>query len=156
MTLMLVNILGSLSNNDGDGCKKVKSRCFKLYCAYSILFSLSNFSNFFWSWILKDCIEVQEKKHKVVVLCLRSSQNVKLLRFSRRCRAVTVKKFIKKLDALAELLFCQSKLIAFLPFSLMSLSPLLKAPYNTIQRDPLGVLASWSSLMQGLLTWPFR
>ena len=31
---------------------------------------------FFWSSILKDCIEVQEKKKKVVVLCSRPSQNV--------------------------------------------------------------------------------
>ena len=33
---------------------------------------------FFWSWILKDCIKVQEKKKKVVVLCTRPRQNVKL------------------------------------------------------------------------------
>ena len=51
--------------------------------------------------------------------------------------------------------FANLNLLLFLPFSLMSLSPLLKAPYDTIQRDPLGVLASWSSLMQGSLTWPF-
>ena len=38
------------------------------------------------------------------------------------------KEIYKKLDALAELLFCQSKVIAFLPFSLMSLSPLLNLP----------------------------
>ena len=152
---MVVKILRSLSDNDGDGYEKVKSRCFKLYCPYSILFSLSNFGNFFWSWILKDCIKVQEKKNKVVVLCLRSTQNVKLLRFSRRCRAVTVKKFIKSLMHLQSCYFANLNILLFLPFSLMSPSPLLKAPYDTIQRDPLGVLASWSSLMQGSLTWPF-
>ena len=48
--------------------------------------------------------------------------------FSRRSRAVTVKKCTKKRDARAELLFCQSKPIAFLPFSLTSPSSLLKLP----------------------------
>ena len=33
---------------------------------------------FFWSWILKDYMEVQEKKSKVVVLCSRFTENVKL------------------------------------------------------------------------------
>ena len=35
--------------------------------AYSISFNTSNIGNFFWSWILKDCIKVQEKKKKNVV-----------------------------------------------------------------------------------------
>ena len=74
--------LGSLSNNYGDGYEKdtlkVKSRCFKLYRVYSISFSSSNVGNCFWSRILKDCNEVQEKKNKVVVLRSRSPQNVKL------------------------------------------------------------------------------
>ena len=81
-------------------------------------------------------------------MCLCSSQNVKLLRFSRRCRAVTVKKFIKSLMHLQSCYFANLILLLFLPFSLMSPSLLLK--------DQLGFLASWSSLMQGLLTWPFR
>ena len=81
-------------------------------------------------------------------MCLRSSQNVKLLRFSRRCRAVTVKKFIKSLMYLQSCYFANLNILLFLPFSLMSPSLLLK--------DQLGFLASWSSLMQGLLTWPFR
>ena len=33
---------------------------------------------FFFSWRLKDCIKVQEKNKKVVVLCSRPTQNVKL------------------------------------------------------------------------------
>ena len=81
-------------------------------------------------------------------MCLRSSQNVKLLRFSRRCRAVTVKKFIKSLMHLQSCCFANLILLLFVPFSLMSPSSLLK--------DPLGFFASWSSLMQRLLTWPFR
>ena len=31
---------------------------------------------FFWSWVLKDCIKVQEKKKKIAVLCSRPRQNV--------------------------------------------------------------------------------
>ena len=46
--------------------------------AYSISFNSSNVGNYFWSWILKDCIEVQEKKTKVVALYSRPPQNVKL------------------------------------------------------------------------------
>ena len=37
---------------------------------------------FFWSRILKDCIEVQEKEKEVVVLCSRPPQNVNLGRFT--------------------------------------------------------------------------
>ena len=67
---------------------------------------------------------VQQKKNKVV-LCSHSPQNVKL---GILCcsRVVMAKKFTKKHDARAELLFCQSKLITFLPFSLMSPSLLAK------------------------------
>ena len=45
--------------------------------AYSICFLSSDVGKIFWSWILKDCIKVQEKKKKVV-LCFRPRQNVKL------------------------------------------------------------------------------
>ena len=66
-------ILGSLSNNDGDGQEnvsfKVCSRCFQLYRANSISLYSSDVGESFWSWILKDCIRVQEKKKRVVVLC---------------------------------------------------------------------------------------
>ena len=37
----------------------MNSRCFKLYRAYSISFNSANNGKFFWSWILKYCIEVQ-------------------------------------------------------------------------------------------------
>ena len=49
----------------------------------------------------------------------RPPQNVKL-GLSRRGRAVTAKKCTKKRDARAKLLFCRSKPIAFLLFSLTS------------------------------------
>ena len=37
----------------------------------------ANVGEFFWSWILQECIKVQEKKNKVVVLCSRPLQNMK-------------------------------------------------------------------------------
>ena len=33
-------------------------------------------ANFFWSWVLTDCIKVQEKKKKIAVLCSCPRQNV--------------------------------------------------------------------------------
>ena len=50
------------------------------------------------------------------------------LAFSRCSRATTAKKCTKKRDARAKLLFCQSKPIGLLPFSLPSPSSLLKLP----------------------------
>ena len=80
------NLIGSLRNDDGDGYEnvtwKVNLRCFKLYRAYSISFNSSNVGNFYCSWILKDCIKVQEEKKKIVVFCSRPRQNVKLGSFT--------------------------------------------------------------------------
>ena len=127
------SLIGSLSNNDGDGYEnvtyKVKSRCFKLHRAYSISFDSSNAGNFFWSWILKECDEVQEKRNKVVVLCSRPPQDVKL-GISRPSGAVTGKKCTKKRVARAELLSCQSKPAPVLPFSLTSPSSLRELNNN--------------------------
>ena len=53
-------------------------------------------------------------------------QNVKLGSFTSYSRAMTAKKCTKKHYARAELLFCLSTPIAFLPFSLPSPSSLLK------------------------------
>ena len=51
--LGLKGLIGSLSKNDGEGfenvTKTVKSRCFKLYRAYSISFTSSNVDKCFWS-----------------------------------------------------------------------------------------------------------
>ena len=63
--------IGSLSNNDGDGYENVTKEVIS-----------TNDSEFFWSWILKDCIEVQTKKKEVVVLCSRPQQNVKFFIFT--------------------------------------------------------------------------
>ena len=71
-------------------------------------------------------MEGQESKKKIVVFCSRPQD----VTFSRRSRAVTAKKCPKKRDARAKLLFCQSKPIALLPFSLTSPSSLLKLPYD--------------------------
>ena len=45
-------------------------------------------ADFLWSWILKDCIKVQEKKKKIGVLCFPPRQNVKLGTVQRRLRNV--------------------------------------------------------------------
>ena len=45
----------------------------------------------------------------------------------------------KKRDTRAKLLFCQSKPIAFLPFSLSSASSLLKLPIEKVERGEGGV-----------------
>ena len=57
---------------------KVNSLYFKLYRAYSNSSNSSNVGTFFWSWILKDCIKVQEKKKKVVVSCSCPREKVNL------------------------------------------------------------------------------
>ena len=55
-------------------------------------------------------MEVQEEKKKIVVLCSRSPQNVKLgTVLSSRSRATTAKECTNKRDAHAKLLFCLSK-----------------------------------------------
>ena len=62
--------------------RKRRLRCFKLYRAYSISFTQSNVGKRFWSLLPKDSIKVQEKKKKLVVLCSRLWQNVKLGTFT--------------------------------------------------------------------------
>ena len=111
----------------------MKSRCFKLDRPYSLSFNSSKLGNFFWSWILKDCIEVQKKEKKVVALPVHVLHKTWNKAFSRHSRAVTGE-CTKKCDARADLLFFQSKLIAFLPFSLTSQSSLLKLPYDKLRR----------------------
>ena len=79
------NSIKNLSNNNSDGYEnvtsKVNSPYFKLYRTYSNSFNSSNVGKFFSSWILKDCIKVQEKKKKVVLLCSSPRQNVKIRHF---------------------------------------------------------------------------
>ena len=75
----------------------------------------------------KDCIKVQEKRKKVVVLCSRPRQNVELGTFTLQSCSCG-KEMYKKSDARSESLFCQSKPIAFLPLALPLQSSLLKLP----------------------------
>ena len=103
---------------------KVNSRCFKLYRAYSISFSSSNLGIFFfWSWILKYCSKVQEKKKKVVafVHVLHKTWN---WAFSRRSRAVMAEKCFKKRDARCDASCCFANLNLFLFFPFSFTSPL--------------------------------
>ena len=72
---------------------------------------------FLWSWILEDCSEFRKTKKKVVALCSRPPQNVKLGSFTSLSYS-DGKEGYKTRVARAELLFCQSKPIAVLPFSL--------------------------------------
>ena len=66
---------------------------------------------FFWSWIPKDCIEVQEKKKKVVVLCSRSKHfHVAVVQWRQR----NVQKSVIHVQSccfanLSLLLFCRSR-----------------------------------------------
>ena len=117
--------IGRLSNNDGHGTIKVNSRCFKINHATSISLNWPNVGIFFWSWIriLKDCKKVSKKEKKVVVLCSRPQQNVKLRNLTSK--SCSDGKCSKKRDAHEKLLFCWSKPIALLTFSLPSLSLLL-------------------------------
>ena len=73
----LQSMIGSLSNQDGDNNKWICAtwNFIALIPTCSIRKMLAKF---FWSWILKDCIKVQEEKKKVVVLCSRPRHNVKL------------------------------------------------------------------------------
>ena len=108
--------LGSLSNN---------SHCLKIYRVNSISFNSTNVDEFHWSWILKDCIEVREKKKKMfagLVFTFSSKREIRhshVVVVQRRARKCT-----KKCDARAKLLFSLSNLFLFLPCSLPSPSSL--------------------------------
>ena len=101
--------------------RQLQKRCLILHRTYSISFNSSNVGKFFWSCILKDCIEVQGNKQKVVRHSL-----------SRCSHAATAKKCTKERDARAKLFFYFSKFLAFLPFSLPSPSSLLKLPIASV------------------------
>ena len=61
--------------------------------------------------------------------------------FSRCTRAATAKKWTEKSDARAKLLFCQSKPIVFLPFSVTSPSSSLKLRDHAFR--PYGPYGEW-------------
>ena len=124
----------------------MNSRCLKLYRAYSISFNSSNVGKCFWSWILKDCIKVQEKKRKLLS-CVPVLDKTWIQTFSRCSRATTAKKCTKKAWCTCKVVVLLIKPIAFLPFSLPSASALLKLPITV---EPL----LWDTSIQG--TPPFR
>ena len=103
--------------------EKVNSRWLKLYRAYSVSFNSSNVGKCFWSWILKDCIKVHEKKKKVAVRAFTSWTKREIGHFhvAESCSDGKEMYKIKKRDARAKLLFCQSKPIALFLFSLLKL-----------------------------------
>ena len=118
---------------------RVQSCCFTdlslwLFCRSS------NIGHFFWGWILTDLSKVRKIKRKSLCCALVLHKTWKWA-FSRRSRAMTVKKCTKKRDARAKLLFYRSKPVAFLPFSKTSPLSLLTLPNCTLLRvhqgDPI-------------------
>ena len=101
----------------------MKSRCFKLYRPYSILFNSPNLGNFFLGLNSKRLDRSSEKEKESRCLVFTSST-----KRERRSHAVTANKCTKRRDARAKSLFYQSKHISFLSFLLTSPSPLLKLP----------------------------
>ena len=55
--------------------------CLKLCRAYSISVNSSDVGNFFWSYILKHCIKVQEKKKESCCLLFRPRKNREIRQF---------------------------------------------------------------------------
>ena len=69
--------------------------------------------NLFWSWVLKDCIKVQEEKKKVVVLCSWCPrQNVNLGTFTLQRRQRNVQKSVMHVQTCY---FANLNLLLFLP-----------------------------------------
>ena len=118
----------------------MNSRCFKLYRAYSISFNSSNVAKFLWSRILKDCIKVQENKKENDCFVFPSSTKREIRHF---CVVVVQRR--------ANLLFCQSGPVPFLPFLLPSLLSLLKVMlHRTIGNDDFScstALQCWNNVV---------
>ena len=77
--------VGSLSNDDKDGRENVAAKMalpIKLCGVYVDPLNLPNQGDFSWSWILKDFIQVLEKKRKFVVVCSPPALNVALWGFT--------------------------------------------------------------------------
>ena len=135
---MVESSIGSLGNNDSDGCKnvQVQLRSFKLYRAYSISFSSLNVGNFFVNWILKDCIEDQEKKKRkslpyvqvVVVLWRQRNAQESVMHVQSCC-------------------FANLNLLLVLPFLLTSPLSLLKLPHSNYETN------LWCSLRKDKVVW---
>ena len=116
---------------------------FELLQTFLHLFQPNSFifwyaGQFFWGLIWIDCMEVQEKKNKVVVLCWRFGKKRELRPHFHFAVSQWRKEMYKKAWSRAKFFFCQSKAIsiAFFPFSLplLSSSSLLKLRivYNNV------------------------
>ena len=81
---------------------------------------------FFWSWNLKDCIKVQEKKKKVVVFCSPSSTKREIRQFHVVVVQRQQRNVQKSVMHVQSCCFACLNLLLFLPFSLPSLR---KLPY---------------------------
>ena len=79
-------------------------RCLELYCAYSISFNSSNVGELFWSWILKDCIKVQEKKKESCCLGFPSSTKREIRHF----HVVVVKRRLRNVQKIKSVMHVQS------------------------------------------------
>ena len=108
----------------------MNSHRFKLYRTYSISFTSSNVGKCFWSWILKDCIKVQEKKRKFC-LVFPSSTKREFRYFHVVVGQRRQRNLQKKAWCTCKVVVLLTKPIAFLPFSLPSASSLLKLPINS-------------------------
>ena len=78
--LRVLVIVGSLSNNDGDGYEnvtyEVNSRCLKLYRAYSMLFNSSNVGKFFLDLNIKELYQSSRKKESCCLVFTSSTKRV--------------------------------------------------------------------------------
>ena len=141
---MEASLLALASNNDGDDyenvTRKVNSRGFKPYRAYSTPFSSSNVGKFFWSWILR---------------LYRSSRKETKTKTKREIRYFYVavvqwrqRNVHKSVMHVQSCCFAHLKLF---PFSLPSPSTLLKLPLVTLCHAKWGyfVNRSWQWRIQG-------
>ena len=93
----------------------MNSRWFKLYRAYSISFNSANNGKFFWSWLLKDCIEVQEKKNCCFLFMSSTKREIRTFHVvivQRRQRNVQIRVMHVHCCCFANLnllLFCRSR-----------------------------------------------
>ena len=101
-------VKGSVKKGSCDNVtQQMNWRCFKLHRTYSTSFNSTNVGKFFWSWILKGCSEVQEKKKKVLVSCSPIlNKTWSFFKTSQSCDEGN--EMYKKRDARVKLLFCWS------------------------------------------------
>ena len=101
------SVLWSLSKDDDDGSenvsKNMNSRPFKLYRAYLDPLNVGDFS---WSWFFSGLFLGSKRERKIRRRVFTSFIKRSIRRFHVVVVQWTSKKFTKKRDARAELLFC--------------------------------------------------